>query len=617
MKNILWLAFNAKFSHTSLATRYLRQAAAEIKIPSEILELTINNYIPDILSEIYEHKPDILGISCYIWNIELVKKVIPLVRQVLPQCIIICGGPEVSYETKSFMQDNPAVDFVVRGEAEDTIKALLEHIVVRQDINGDRILLNEPDIRGLAYRQADGSVAEGEAVTVVDADEPRSLRVPFPYTREELADIKEKILYYETSRGCPFSCAYCLSCATAGVRFRPFDEVRQELDLFVECNVRQIKFVDRTFNARKEHFLPIIQYINDLPASCRTNFHFEVAVDYLDDETIGLLQALSKGRVQLEIGIQSTNPAVLKRISRVNHWGDICRNIKALQKNGNMHIHTDLIIGLPGEDLASFGRSFNDLYALHTDMLQLGFLKFLKGAAMMELVAAYDYKYMDIGPYEVLSNDVMDYGQIRWLHIFEQVFELYHNAGRCLKSTEYMIESFFDGNAFAFYSRFTDFWEKLGNHKRAISAKSLYGCLWAFFETVADPDIDSDTRNNHCLVMDNLMRFDALMADGGQNRPEFLKWNRETYQDQTAAFWRDKLPAGKGASAVIDGYKFTNWRELNKKYHIEFFDVKVETFGMPTGADGFVRHSQSLLFIYDDRIFDRIIEVDFRGRATE
>ena len=322
---------------------------------------------------------------------------------------------------------------------------------------------------------------------------------------------------------------------------------------------------------------------------------------------------MPKGRVQLEIGVQTTNKEVLKRISRVNHWEDICKNIKALQKKHNIHIHTDLIIGLPGEDLDSFGQSFNDLYALHTDMLQLGFLKFLKGSAMMDMVEEYQYKYMDIGPYEVLSNDVMGYGEIRWLHIFEQVFELYHNAGRCLKSMEYMIENFFGGNAFKFYSRFTDYWEKLGNHRRAISAKNLYGYLWDFFKMILSADVDNGPRDdvmdrsaeNHRLIMDNLMRYDALTADSGQNRPEFLNWNKEKYQEQTADFWRDRLPAGQGASDVIDGFKFTNWRELNKKYHIEFFDVTVVNAIL-------LPQPQTLLFVYENRNFDGVVEVNIR-----
>ncbi|HAQ55364.1 MAG TPA: B12-binding domain-containing radical SAM protein, partial [Anaerovibrio sp.] len=287
-------------------------------------------------------------------------------------------GPEVSYEVTDFMRANPAVDFVVRGEGEEAVMELLDLIINQGAINNERKLTVEPENPGIAWRggaleaTAEDVIYPGQAVTVMNRLEPSKLELPFPYIDEEMEDIRERILYYETSRGCPFSCAYCLSCATAGVRYRPLDEVFKELNFFVSHNVRQVKFVDRTFNAKKSHFLPIIEYIRDLPATCRTNFHFEVAVDYLDGETVEVLQSMPKGRVQLEIGVQTTNKEVLKRISRVNHWEDICKNIKALQKNHNIHIHTDLIIGLPGEDLASFGQSFNDLYALHTDMLQLG-----------------------------------------------------------------------------------------------------------------------------------------------------------------------------------------------------------------------------------------------------
>lgn len=598
MKKILWLALNAKFSHTSLAVRYLRQTAAEMQLKSSILELTINNYLPDILSEIYSYRPDILGIGCYIWNIELVKQLLPSVRKVLPDTIIICGGPEVSYEIADFMVENPTVDFVVAGEAEETIKELLELTVKQGGINGNRILLYEPTSPGLSYRKADGAIHEGRAVTLVHSDAPNELRVPFAYVHEEMADIKEKILYYETSRGCPFSCAYCLSCATRGVRYRLYDEIKKELEFFIQHDVRQIKFVDRTFNSSKAHYLPIINYIGSLPESCRTNFHFEIAADYLDSETISLLQSMPKGRVQLEIGIQTTNPQVLKLISRVNHWTDICHNIRLLQRNHNIHIHTDLIIGLPGEDMASFGRSFNDLYALKTDMLQVGFLKLLKGSAMMGLVDKYDYKFMDNGPYEVLSSNKMTYAQIRWLHIFEQLVELYYNSGRCLKSIDYLINVFYQGAAFQFYSAFTNYWERMGYHRTAHSAKKLYGYLWDFVDTVESSEAGGLIKDK----LDNLLRFDALSADGGQNRPELLNWNREKYQKQTTDFWRSRLPMG--ADNVLPGFQFTNWRDLNKRYHIEFFD-----YSMDTDSIRCQRIKQAYLFVYKNHVYERAIDV--------
>ncbi|MBO5650732.1 MAG: B12-binding domain-containing radical SAM protein, partial [Selenomonas sp.] len=449
---ILWLALNAKYSHTSLSVRYLRQAVPG----SEIMELTINHQLLAMLGEIYSARPKVLGISCYIWNIEMVKSLLKLLPAALPDTIIICGGPEVSYGVAEFMQEFPMVDYVCRGEGEEALPKLITQL---QAVNFDRSKVNEQldrsNISGIAWRSLTGQINEGQAVTVADFGEC----VPFAYRAEEMEDIKERILYYETSRGCPFSCAYCLSCATVGVRFLPLERVFKELAFFVQHDVRQVKFVDRTFNAKKSHFLPILQYLLKLPAGCRTNFHFEVAIDYLDEEVMQVLAQMPKGRVQLEIGIQSTNPATLKAVARVNHWQDIADHIQRIMGFHNMHLHVDLIIGLPGEGMESFHKSFNDVYALQTDMLQLGFLKFLKGAAMMKLIEVYHYQYMPMAPYEVLQNDVLSYEEIRWFHSFEQVFELYYNAGRCRKTANYLIRECEQGDAFVFWQKFTDWWE--------------------------------------------------------------------------------------------------------------------------------------------------------------
>ncbi|MBQ1890464.1 MAG: DUF4080 domain-containing protein, partial [Selenomonas sp.] len=491
-EEILWLGINAKYSHTSLAIRYLREAVPG----SRILELTINHQLLAMLGEIYEQQPKVLGISCYIWNIEVVKRLLRLLPAALPDTVIICGGPEVSYGTADFMREFPMVDYVLRGEGEEAIRALTSQLLTCQfDRSKVNAALDQSEIRGIAWRSQDGTIQEGHDVTVADLAD-----VPFAYREEEMAAIRERILYYETSRGCPFSCAYCLSCATAGVRYLPLTRVFSELDFFVRHDVRQVKFVDRTFNAKKKHFLPILKYLLALPDSCRTNFHFEVAIDYLDEEVLTVLSQLPKGRVQLEIGIQSTNEQTLQAVSRVNHWEDIQAHIERIMRFHNMHLHVDLIIGLPGEGMASFHRSFNDVYALQTDMLQLGFLKFLKGAAMMDLVTPYGYQYMPMAPYEVLVTDALSYGEIRWFHSFEMVFELYYNAGRCRKTAGYLIREAEQGDAFAFWQKFTDWWEEKGFHKIGHSTKNLYGYLRDFACAVYKLDE---------VLLDNLLRFDA------------------------------------------------------------------------------------------------------------
>lgn len=554
-EDILWLGINAKYSHTSLAIRYLREAVPG----SRILELTINHQLLDMLGEIYEQQPKVLGISCYIWNIEVVKRLLRLLPAALPNTIIICGGPEVSYGTAAFLGEFPMVDYVLRGEGEASIRALTSQLLTSQfDRSKVNDALDQSEIRGVAWRSNAGGIHEGCDVTVPDLTE-----VPFAYRAEEMADIRERILYYETSRGCPFSCAYCLSCATAGVRYLPLARVFAELDFFVEHDVRQVKFVDRTFNAKKSHFLPILKYLLALPQSCRTNFHFEVAIDYLDEEVLTVLSQLPKGRVQLEIGIQSTNVQTLKAVSRVNHWEDIKAHIHRIMSFHNMHLHVDLIIGLPREGMDSFHRSFNDVYDLQTDMLQLGFLKFLKGATMMELVTPYGYQYMPMAPYEVLVTDALSYGEIRWFHSFEMVFELYYNAGRCRKTAAYIIREQEAGDAFAFWQKFTDWWEEKGFHKIGHSTKNLYGYLRDFACAVYKLDE---------ALLDNLLRFDALLADGGRIRPENLDWNRQKYQEITADFWKG---APSRVRKYLPDYGFTNWRDIKKKYHIEIFACNI------------------------------------------
>ena len=596
---ILWLAVNAKYSHTSLSVRYLREAVPG----SEIMELTINHQLLAMLGEIYSAKPKVLGISCYIWNIELVKSLLKLLPAALPDTIIICGGPEVSYGVTEFMQEFPMVDYVCRGEGEEALPQLINKLQAAGfDLSKTNGQLDMSAIPGIAWRSLTGQISEGHAVTVRDF----AGQVPFAYRAAEMADIKERILYYETSRGCPFSCAYCLSCATAGVRFLPLARVFKELDFFVAHDVRQVKFVDRTFNAKKSHFLPILQYLLKLPADCRTNFHFEVAIDYLDEEVMQVLAQLPKGRVQLEIGIQSTNPATLKAVSRVNHWQDIADHIQKIMGFHNMHLHVDLIIGLPGEGMASFHKSFNDVYALQTDMLQLGFLKFLKGAAMMELVAAYHYQYMPMAPYEVLQNDALSYGEIRWFHSFEQVFELYYNAGRCRQTANYIIKECEQGDAFAFWQKFTDWWEMQGLHKIGHSTKNLYGYLRDF--ALAAYDLPAD-------LLDNLLRYDALLADGGKIRPENLNWNRQQYQEITADFWKG---APSRVRAYLPEYEFTNWREVNKKYHIEVFDYNMMLTGQKLTCQNLTRQQTALLFDYtvESPVCQRI-ELEIGGAAQE
>jgi radical SAM superfamily enzyme YgiQ (UPF0313 family) len=563
LKKVVWVTLNAKYMHTSLALRYLREACKGI-CHTDILELTINNSLQDMLGQIYETHPDIIGFACYIWNIEQIKQILHLLPKALPYTKMICGGPEVSYGTEDFLRECPMVDYVVRGEGEIVLPQLLLYMLRGAENCG---------IPGIAFLKENGEFYDGGLTAVNVLQE-----LPFAYRAEEIESLREHILYYETSRGCPFSCAYCLSCASSGVRYLPVERVLRELDFFIQHRVRQVKFVDRTFNANKIHFLPILKFIAG--QKCRTNFHFEMAIDYLDDEVLDVLQRMPKGRVQLEIGIQSTNLLTLQKVSRINHWDKIAANIHKILSFNNMHVHVDIIIGLPEEDLHSFSHSFNEIYALHADMLQLGFLKFLKGARMMRLAAEGTYAYMDMAPYTVLSNRWLSYGEIYWLQGFESVFAYYYNAGRCRKTTEYFICAFEHKDAFSFYRKLTDYWRIHKYHSIAHTTKALYGHLLDFCQTMYNVPTE---------LVDSLLRFDALTTDGGRIRPEVLQWSQEKYKKEIHFFWHNDE-----VKKYIPDYSFTNWRDVHQNYCVEIFPFSVES----CAHTSVMRKTTALLFVF-------------------
>lgn len=539
---VLLTAINAKYIHSSLAIRYIYKNCQDLSCDIEMLEVSINNHLIDIANQIFDARPDILGISCYIWNIELVKQLLPLVHRLLPNCKIICGGPEVSYATKEFMQDFPMVDFVVRGEGEKAFHDLLQALL--DEKNNEEI-----KIAGIAKRNSDDTIDENIAVTVNDLDE-----IIFPYDDNDIENLKDKIIYYESSRGCPYSCKYCLSCATKGVRYRSLDKAFAELSYFIKHNVRQVKFVDRTFNADKKHYLPILEFI--AKQDCRTNFHFEIVAHHIDDEIKAVLKKMPKGRVQFEIGIQSTNLKTLGQISRANPWEEMTNNIKSIMAYGNIHLHVDLIIGLPYEDITSFAKSFNDVYLLQADMLQVGFLKLLKGAAMNDLIQEHDYVYMPQAPYQVISNKYMDYATMRKLQIFVDVLELYYNAGR-FKYTIINLIKQYNQDAYTFFADFAQYWQAKKLHLAPHAPKNLYVFLYDFIEQ------NSKIKDKEYIY--NVLKFDALLTDKGKIKIDMLPW-KEVDKKVTDDFYMSEK-----ALAYINNYQFKSWRDLKKKFSIEVF----------------------------------------------
>ena len=550
---VLLSTLNAKYIHSSLALRYLSSYCQSSGWDINVREYTINNGLLEILSDIYTCKADVIGLACYIWNIEASLEIAALIKKVQPHAVVVLGGPEVSYQPEDILTSHQAVDYVILGEGEQTLEILLAMLNSGQGVQA---------IAGLAYRNGTEIIAGQPQVVANLAD------IPFPYTEAEMALLKDKIIYYESSRGCPFSCQYCLSSATAGVRFLSQERVLSDLRFFIEHDVRQVKFVDRTFNACKEHYFPIVKFL--VAQHCRTNFHFEIAADIWDREVLEFLRCVPPGRFQFEIGIQSTNKETLTAIKRHNNWSRIVEFVGKVRRYGNIHLHLDLIVGLPYEDMAVLARSFDAVYGLQPDMLQIGFLKLLKGSGIRRRSDEHGYVYMDRAPYEVLANNYLDYGQIRQLKIVEEVFEQVYNSARFTYSLPWMI-ALAGGGAFNFYYKLACYWEEHGHHLVAHSSKTLYKHMAAFCMAYY-PDSGKQYLE--------LLKFDALMSEHGAVRPEFLPWNQsnqastDRWGENKTAFWRDT----DCVRQYIPGFTFTTWRDVKKAYHIEVFCVDIPAF---------------------------------------
>lgn len=552
-------------------------------LPADIVlkEYTINNELLVILSDIYSEQPDVVGLSCYIWNIEMTLKLAGLLKKVLPNLIIILGGPEVSFDPLDVMKKHSYIDYIVQGEGENIVKELLGTLCSNKPVN---------TIDGLSFRQ-------GEEVVIGIPQVIRDVSlICFPYCDSDMENLKDKIIYYESARGCPFSCKYCLSSATSGVRFFSLERVYKELEFFIRYNVKQVKFVDRTFNARKEHYLPILRFL--AKQDCRTNFHFEIAVDILDDEVLDFLQEVPVGRFQFEIGIQSTNQTTLEKISRYNNWPKIVEHVTRIISYQNIHVHLDLIVGLPYENYAQFGQSFNDVYQLQPHMLQIGFLKILKGAGLRNIADECGYVFLDDAPYEVLANDCLTYGEVRKLKILEEVFNQVYNTGRFKYTLTFLI-TLYEGNAFQFYHDLSTYWENEKLHLVAHSNKSVYKYLLDFCTLHHGQAVP---------VCQEFLKFDALMSEKETIQPEFLMWNQDAWLKEKNEFWRNQHMAGK----YIADYVFTTWRDIKKKYRIEVFAIDIIEYIKHKGR--IVSRESPILFSYHQEaaVYQPIADCDFR-----
>lgn len=550
---ILLVACNAKYIHSNLAVYDLQAYASDYADHIVLKEYTINQQKDDIMRDIYLEHPDVVCVSCYIWNLSFVKELMADLIKILPGADFWAGGPEVSYDAEKFLTENSEFKGVMVGEGEETFKELAGYYVEKnpQDLK---------DMTGICYRDGDQIIHNGWR-QIMDLSS-----IPFIY--KDLSEFKNRIIYYESSRGCPFSCSYCLSSIDKKLRFRDTETVKKELQFFIDNKVPQVKFVDRTFNCKHDHAMAIWKYINEHDNGV-TNFHFEISADLLREEELQEMSTMRPGLIQLEIGVQSTNPDTIKAIHRTMDFEKLKGIVDRIHSFGNIHQHLDLIAGLPYEDYDSFRHSFNDVYALKPQQLQLGFLKVLKGSHMMEMCREYGIVYKTQEPYEVLSTKWLDYDHVLKLKTVENMVEVYYNSGQFQNTLEYL-ENFFP-DAFSIYERLGSFYMEKGYGDVSHTRMRRYEILLEFLEDV--PEISMDQ------VKDQMV-YDLYLRENLKSRPGFAR-DQKPFERQIWDFRkREKVAKNAHVEVFADGtvllFDYADRDPLTNNAHVT--DVTKDVF---------------------------------------
>ena len=550
---ILLAACNAKYIHSNLAVYDLQAYASDYADHIVLKEYTINQQKDDIMRDIYLEHPDVVCVSCYIWNLSFVKELMADLIKILPGADFWAGGPEVSYDAEKFLIENSEFKGVMVGEGEETFKELAGYYVEKnpQDLK---------NMTGICYRDGDQIIHNGWR-QIMDLSS-----IPFIY--KDLSEFKNRIIYYESSRGCPFSCSYCLSSIDKKLRFRDTETVKKELQFFIDNKVPQVKFVDRTFNCKHDHAMAIWKYNNEHDNGV-TNFHFEISADLLREEELQEMSTMRPGLIQLEIGVQSTNPDTIKAIHRTMDFEKLKGIVDRIHSFGNIHQHLDLIAGLPYEDYDSFRHSFNDVYALKPQQLQLGFLKVLKGSHMMEMCREYGIVYKTQEPYEVLSTKWLDYDHVLKLKTVENMVEVYYNSGQFQNTLEYL-ENFFQ-DAFSIYERLGSFYMEKGYGDVSHTRMRRYEILLEFLEDV--PEISMDQ------VKDQMV-YDLYLRENLKSRPGFAR-DQKPFERQVWDFRkREKVAKNAHVEVFADGtvllFNYADRDPLTNNAHVT--DVTKDVF---------------------------------------
>lgn len=626
----LLAAINAKYIHSNPGVYSLR-AFARTKIPGadiEIGEYTINHQMDLILQDIYRRKPDFIGFSCYIWNISYIMEIVRDVKKVLPEAEIWLGGPEVSYDAKKVLTREPDVRGIMRGEGELTFTELVRAYLQREktsvsdgytgesfrgqakeetsgcaentrmpenaegeNAHSDRLDLSQ--IPGITYRAANGEIEEHGPQRLLSLDE-----IPFYY--DDMAGFENRIVYYESSRGCPFSCSYCLSSIDKTVRFRSLDLVLPELQFFLDHKVPQVKFVDRTFNCKREHTLGIWRYLVEHDNGI-TNFHFEVSADIFDEEELELIGKMRPGLIQLEIGVQSTNPDTIREIHRHMDLVKLKRAVDRVYDYRNTHQHLDLIAGLPYENYESFMRSFDDVYRMRPDQLQMGFLKVLKGSYMEEQVAAYDLKYRGIPPYEVLSTKWLPYSDVIRLKGVEDMVEVYYNSGQ-FPATMKLLEKRFQRPSEIFVN-LAEYYEKNGLTGISHSRLARYEILYRFLEEdmreeerdhVTAAKVPETGQPSLADFRDSLM-YDLYVRENIKSRPSFAS-DQSPYKKEVREFFMAEEENPKW----LTDYAGFDSRQMVKMAHLEHMEDGTFVLFDYKKRDPLSGNAGAVRFVYKD-----------------
>ncbi|MCX7749698.1 MAG: B12-binding domain-containing radical SAM protein [Clostridia bacterium] len=544
MKTLL-VALNSKYIHSSLAVWYLKASCGPLCGDVKVMEFTINDQPDAVLASIYREHPDNVAFSCYIWNFGMVTKIAQNLKKVCPEIKIILGGPEVSFDPGKIMEQYFFIDYIVTGEGEIVLNELLSGISEGQAV--------EPYIDGLWWRN-EASVVSGKKAKLIEELDS----IPSPYTDEMIHALGNRIVYFESSRGCPFSCAYCISSTFEGVRYFSMERVKKDLKKLVKSGVRQVKFVDRTFNCNKirakEIFKTIIENYKDI------NFHFEAAADLFDEEMLEILRAAEPGLIQFEIGIQSTNLKTLEAVTRKTSLEKVFNYIRRIREMGNIHIHLDLIAGLPYEDFESFGKSFDEVYTLSPHQLQLGFLKMLKGSRVRNESDLFGYQYRLDPPYEVLCSQFLSYEEMLQLKGIEELVDRYYNSGKFIETFQYVMELFYQ-RPFDFFLAFSKVWEQIN---QAVAGRDLYTLLLEFVRN-RFPKEEAD-------FIGELLKFDYLCSDNTNNLPRGL--NRieiPGFREKCFAFLKEE----ENIKRYLNGYLGLPSKQIIKTVHFEVFHFDV------------------------------------------